>query len=58
MRFRMRAFGTALLAAFVLGAVAGQNTVDLSACDPDGPRVACGKHQDIGVADFQAEQQC
>ncbi len=54
----MRAFGTALLAAFVLGAVAGQNTVDLSACDPDGPRVACGKHQDIGVADFQAEQQC
>ena len=40
---KMRTFGAALLAAFVLGVVAGQSTVDIGACSPTGPRVACGE---------------
>lgn len=43
MSSKMRTFGVALLAAFVLGVVTGQNTVDISACSPIGPRVACGE---------------
>lgn len=39
----MRTVGAAIIAAFLLGAVAGQNIVDLGACNPIGPRVACGK---------------
>ncbi|CAL8465181.1 g4716 [Coccomyxa elongata] len=34
--------GAIFVAAFVLSAVAGQSSVDLGACSPTGPRVACG----------------